>query len=417
MRNAITMGSLVVVLVGLPLVLVGFNIYNLCAKNPKMPKLIAGVSLLVGSFFYFGLRVMCFDGDYDWMVAIPAASEHRILSSQYDWSIYLLFIIGIIGLLILLYAEASNLPPLISATAIAMVIVLNITQIAYAIQIARNFENIEYMFWVYHLNLIILSAYGIKKHIKEQVEVTRIEMGLDGYAAEKMDGYVENSDGYTEEITNGQAGLETAGQTSSENIQPQNKQSQNQSGSRFYNWLYLKMCTVSGYSGVVFVVFLVLIAILEIIFVFVGQGMDVPIKAFTDTADWSFSKQTPPPPVEYDGHYLCTVAAGGHKKVVKPLRLGTRRGDTIVVNRQLCIANAFEDYIQEKLPGFHRVIRGLYDRYGYPVSKHITTPLRADVVYFVMKPLEWIFLVFLYMFDVRPEKRINRMYLYQGRGT
>lgn len=63
-------------------------------------------------------------------------------------------------------------------------------------------------------------------------------------------------------------------------------------------------------------------------------------------------------------HYLCTVAAGGHGKTVKPLRLGTRRNETIVVNRQLGVANAFEELIQERTPGLHRKIRGAYDRNG-----------------------------------------------------
>ncbi len=49
------------------------------------------------------------------------------------------------------------------------------------------------------------------------------------------------------------------------------------------------------------------------------------------------------------------------------------------------------------------------------VSKHITTPLRADIVYFLMKPLEWAFVGFLYLFDVQPEKRISRQYKYCGK--
>lgn len=85
--------------------------------------------------------------------------------------------------------------------------------------------------------------------------------------------------------------------------------------------------------------------------------------------------------LDYSGHYLCTIVAGGHKKVVKPLRLGTRRGTTIVVNRQLCIANAFEEVIQEKFPKFHKKVRNFYDTYGYPISKHITTSFRADIIY------------------------------------
>ncbi len=104
------------------------------------------------------------------------------------------------------------------------------------------------------------------------------------------------------------------------------------------------------------------------------------------------------------------MAAGGHKKVVKPLRLGIRRNETIVVNRQLCIANAFEELIQERMPRFHRRIRHLYDTYGYPLSRKITTPARADFVYLMMKPLEWVFLIVLYTFDLRPEQRIARQY-------
>ena len=175
-------------------------------------------------------------------------------------------------------------------------------------------------------------------------------------------------------------------------------------------WQYRLVNTLLKYNVLIFVCLFFLISVFEVLFILFGQGADAPIKAFTDTADWTFSKQIPPPPVEYDGHYLCTVAAGGHKGVVKPLRYGRRRGQRIVVNRQLCIANAFEDYIKEKMPRFHKAVRGFYDAYGYPLSKHITTPVRADMVYLLMKPLEWCFLLFLYLFDVRPEERIGRQY-------
>lgn len=128
------------------------------------------------------------------------------------------------------------------------------------------------------------------------------------------------------------------------------------------------------------------------------------------TADWNFSTQVPPPPLAYDGHYLCTVAAGGHRKVVKPIRFGMRRGDRIIVNRQLCIANAFEELIRERLPRFHRRVRRFYDSHGYPVSRLITEPWKADVVYLMMKPLEWVFLMVLYLVDAKPEERIARQY-------
>ena len=53
--------------------------------------------------------------------------------------------------------------------------------------------------------------------------------------------------------------------------------------------------------------------------------------------------------------------------------------------------NAFEEVIQIKFPSFHRMVRHIYDTYGYPLSKLITNPLRADVVYIIMKPLNGYF--------------------------
>ncbi|WP_431767966.1 DUF6688 domain-containing protein [Ruminococcus flavefaciens] len=39
-----------------------------------------------------------------------------------------------------------------------------------------------------------------------------------------------------------------------------------------------------------------------------GQVPDGVIKEFTVTADRTFSQQVPSPLIDYDGHYLCTVA-------------------------------------------------------------------------------------------------------------
>ena len=72
---------------------------------------------------------------------------------------------------------------------------------------------------------------------------------------------------------------------------------------------------------------------------------------------------------------------------------------------------AFEQLIQEKTPKFHHFIRGIYDKYGYPISKHINTPIQADITYLIMKPLEWIFLIVLYLFDKKPENRISMQYM------
>lgn len=153
-----------------------------------------------------------------------------------------------------------------------------------------------------------------------------------------------------------------------------------------------------------------LLGVIIIILLIFGQEPDSIIKAWTETADWTFSQKIPPESLEPNGHYLCTVAARGHKKVVKPIRIGNRHGKPIVINRQLCIANAFEQLIQEKFPTFHRIIRKIYDEVGYPISKHINSKYSADLVYFLMKPLEWIFIFILYTFDQKPENRIAIQY-------
>ncbi len=142
-----------------------------------------------------------------------------------------------------------------------------------------------------------------------------------------------------------------------------------------------------------------------------GQQPDSIIKVFTQTSDWVLSTEISPPPVAYDTHYLCTVALRGHRRVVKPTRYGIRRGEKIVVNRQLCVANAFEQLIEEKTPNLHRKIRRFYDTYGYPISKHIKSAFAADVVYILMKPLEWFFVFVLYLCDAEPENRISIQYM------
>ena len=153
-----------------------------------------------------------------------------------------------------------------------------------------------------------------------------------------------------------------------------------------------------------------LLGILIAILMLFGQAPDSVIKAFTETSDWNLSLRQAPQNVMYDEHYLCTVAAGGHETVVKPIRLGRRHGHEVIVNRQLCIANAFEQVLEERTPGFHRALRHFYDTYGFPVARLIHSKYTADLVYFIMKPLEWIFLCVLYLTDAHPENRIAVQY-------
>lgn len=354
----------IIIVIIIPLGFSVWNIYNLFSKKPACPRVAGWLTIIIGGVLYLMLFGLEFSTSGDWYEQIYDTELHYSISSDFGWSVTVPAVLGLLGLLALICFDAEKLPPLVSAFSIAGVVLLNVFQIAEAIQLSKNIEGISMMLYVYHANIFIISITAVRKQIKEQLEIF-----------EELK-YRDNLN--------------------------------------LPSRLYRKLFKISQYSALIFACLFFVIAVLEIIFILTGQGADAPIKAFTDTAGWTFSRQIPPPPKIYEGHYLCTVAAGGHKKVVKPLRLGTRHGATIIVNRQLCVANAFEDFIHEKLPRFHRVIRGAYDKYGYPVSKHITTPRRADAVYILMKPLEWAFLVFLYMFDTKPEQRISRQYLYRG---
>lgn len=151
-----------------------------------------------------------------------------------------------------------------------------------------------------------------------------------------------------------------------------------------------------------------------ILFVF-GQQPDTLIRAFTDTYKHGFSQlDYLCDNVECGGHYLCSVAANGHKTIVKPERYGERNGHKIICNRQLLIANAFEELIQCCFPFAHTIIRKYYNKVGDVVHTYyavFNNKFVADVVYILMKPLEYIFLITLYLLDKKPENRIAKQYL------
>jgi hypothetical protein len=146
-----------------------------------------------------------------------------------------------------------------------------------------------------------------------------------------------------------------------------------------------------------------------------GQKPDSIVKAFTDTYKHGFSQlDYMCDNVQCGGHFLCSVAANGHKDIVKPVRYGERGGGKIICNRQLLIANAFEEIIEQKLPKFHKIIRGNYNKVGNLIHRYygiFNNKYVADVVYIFMKPLELFFLITIYLIDQKPENRIAVQYL------
>lgn len=236
-------------IIPITLILTCWNIYNCLAKTHKKEKLISVISILLGAAYYRLLFIIDLKGKGEWYEQIYDIQYHNSISSKY-WLIYLVVILGFIGYLILLNVSASTLPPLLSAISIGFLILINIIQLVFAVQISKNISDESVLLYVYHANILLLSARVIHRHMKEKDEIFRNRL-------------TENED------------HKKVGHISD------------------------KIDSLSKYSIFIFVVFLLLVALIELIFVLLGQGLDAPIKAFTETADWTFSKQIPPPSVKF----------------------------------------------------------------------------------------------------------------------
>lgn len=179
---------------------------------------------------------------------------------------------------------------------------------------------------------------------------------------------------------------------------------------KYLQYLNQKMANAAHQPYYVLILMVPVFALIAAILMLFGQDANSITKVFTETTTWNFSTKTHPPFIDHTGHYLCTVAVCGDPAVVKPIRLGKRHGHEIIVNRQLLIANAFEELIAEASPSLHRIIRGFYDQYGYPLSKKINSPRGSNLVYRLMKPLEYFFLICLYLCSEKPEEKIAKQY-------
>ena len=158
-----------------------------------------------------------------------------------------------------------------------------------------------------------------------------------------------------------------------------------------------------------------LLVLLAAVLLLFGQKPDSIIRAFTDTYKQGLSQLDHQcEGVVCPGHYLCTIAAKGHPHLVKPLRTGVRAGRSIICNRQLLIANAFEEWLEQEAPFLHQHLRKHYNKIGGFLHRHyhvFNHKWVSDAVYIMMKPLEWGFILFLYLFDKSPEDRIAVQYL------
>ena len=141
-------------------------------------------------------------------------------------------------MVLLLWCRPEQLPPLVSAGAVAGVLVGNIMQILLAVQIAEQVDLhrfLDWYFYLYHGNLLLLSAMGIRRHIAGQTRLLRERQTVfrrRGASAVSV---------FRKDVT-------------------------------FSAWLP-------------FLLVLPLAAVLEIVLILCGQGADGTVQAFTQTAD------------------------------------------------------------------------------------------------------------------------------------
>lgn len=361
---------ILVLLYVVPVLLTLINIINLFAKNRIKENLADSLTFILGTILTYLLYWAWEPLDYYKPITLDGMSFqlHAPVASTHMITVLVLSAISIIGYAIL-RINKTRLTPLISVICLSTILVGILLSIIYIIQLSKNAfpHNISayipfdvFYMMLFPLNYIICSIRLIRQVIGLHLEKLKVD-----------------------------------------DVKYRNK---------FLLFCQQVLVRSTGWYTLAFTVMIPLLLFLIIILVLFGQMPDAVVRAFTETSDWTLSQKISPPPIQYEGHYLCTVALNGHRNIVKPIRVGVRHDVKILVNRQLCVANAFEQLIKENIPVFHKYVRYIYDKYGYPISKHISTPLRADIIYFAMKPLEWLFLITLYLFDEKPENRIAMQY-------
>ena len=320
-------------------------------KKKQQPTIVLWFGLFgcfLEAIFIYIVKEMTF---YDWSESLVNSQKHALIWSGAYPTFFTLAALTLLALIIYSYRDANSLSPLAN--------IFCISGILGGVVLLLVFDNQLQVASFHTFFLLIYSIYLLWVRIKEWQE-DRTEISYEN---------------------------------------------------RLFQWLHQLLNKSRNWPWLAVLVALPTLALVVLVLMLFGQQPDSMIKAWTNTADWAFSQKIPPQNLIIDEHYLCTVAAGGHEKVVKPQRMGIRHGHPVVVNRQLCIANAFEQVLEEKTPRFHRFLRRNYDRYGYPFAKHIKKKLAMDLIYYLMKPLEWLFLLVLYLVDRKPENRIAMQYI------
>ena len=85
--------------------------------------------------------------------------------------------------------------------------------------------------------------------------------------------------------------------------------------------------------------------------------------------------------------FIVTAAARGHRRYVgSDIDESTGR----ISNRQLIVFRAFEAWLQQNAARVHAILRRFYNRLGPVLARQIRCRWQADLVYTMLKPLEWL---------------------------
>ena len=87
--------------------------------------------------------------------------------------------------------------------------------------------------------------------------------------------------------------------------------------------------------------------------------------------------------------FVVSAASRGHRRVVGPFVETVRHGAKQEVNLQLLAIMRFEAFWSAHAPTSHRIFRIFYNRVGPIVARRITSPWTADLVYLLLKPIEF----------------------------
>lgn len=92
-------------------------------------------------------------------------------------------------------------------------------------------------------------------------------------------------------------------------------------------------------------------------------------------------------PDEPSGCFLVTAATRGHPTIVRSsIDPATGR----LSNGQLATFRSFEEWLIQHSPRTHRTVRAVYNTVAPPLARAILFRWQADVVYLILKPLEWL---------------------------